>query len=1337
MRAAIPSLLLAGSLSLPDTSFAATTHHYRLDPTFQHEAVADSEGGPDATATALVRGRAGVMAGAFEFEETDPDHLDFGPADAILPSGDFTITLWVKASPDGFDDNERILDCSDGDAFAAMSRGFNFKKQGGTLRVFVGDGTHKSATTSSASALTPDAWHLVAFRFNASSAPGTVNDGLSQVTAIPLGTEPLAPGDVAALTDSVAHAVGSPVTATHLFAGVRPEGTTTPDQAFDGLMDDIRIHDTALTDQQLADLHNENVHPASSLRWIFNIDGDAEGWTGTGISGLSVSGGNLAITSAGNDPWIQSPDHLGLDLTGIDKLFIKARNPTALSNGTIFFQTEADPVYAGNSKGFAVVPNDPGFTTYEIDMSTHPDWQGTLKRLRIDLPNGESAGSEILFDRIAVGESGNRPNVIVMMADDLGWRDVTPNGSVFYETPNVERLAAAGMNFPNAYAANPLCSPTRAGVLTGLYPARVRFNTPSGHVAGVELDPGVPTTGDAYLPSTSVGTRTRLPNGYVTYGELLKQAGYSTAFLGKWHLGMDEYVPDNQGFDLVIGGRQHPGPPGGFFAPFTADSNIPATWPDGSPIVAGDHVNDILAAYAADFIGDHRHQPFLINMWWYDVHAPFEAKTALRDKYTAKKTTNPDPEGRQDSQTMAAMIETMDDGIGTILDKLEELGLRDDTVIVFTSDNGGWMYSWIEEDLAVPTDNHPSRAGKACIWDGGTRVPFIVNWPGEIAEGTTSQDLVNNLDIYATILEIADVPAYDGYSLDSLSLVPSLKGQSPANNGVIFNQFPQSPPATGTFPGVWVRQGDMKLIRFFHGNGAPGDHRYELYDMSVDPGEEHNLAGDHMEPGGLVETLDALISQHLAETDSLVPNFNSNYVPPSFDNWTPNFGVWVQDGDAGAIRMVSNSFLPALDSPDLSALPAPAKIRVVMTSRSYGDGRIWWRFNPGDEWTVPNSTAFAVTHDNTQRTIEIPIAPGAPVAGIRFQPSSGYFQSDVVSIEILDASDQLIEVMSLIDTDGDGMTDSEETLRHRDPGNARDLAFEFNTDGDLQGWSPSNSDNVLIESGTVGGLSTSADPQLQRTGFSFDASQVPDLYVKLRASGNADLQFFWGRQGADAFAAARRLDLPYTGSGDWQYLRIPASTSGLSSEWNGQTITRLRVDPIFLDATTWEVDWIRGTDGDHDGDTLSDAAEGFPNRDTDGDGVEDWADTDSDNDGAPDELESQLGRDPYNAAEEALNADGDPYSDLFEMIAGTDPDDLADQLHLDFTVVPDPGDRIVTATFSGRAGRQYRLLHSPSLQPASWAAVASTSSTTDGTLSLSHLNGDDAGFYSLEVTWPY
>ena len=1098
-------MLLALCAPEPD---AALVHHYRLDETFQHEAIADSAGGADGSSTELLRGRDGMRAGSLELSEADNDSISLGTNSLILPAGDFTATAWIRFSTDGFDDNERILDCSNGDAFGAMSTGFNFKTQNGTLRVFAGDGANKVATDSSASVLAKEQWHLVALRYRASSNPGTANDGLIQVTAIPFTNTVLPAGEIPSVTDGASHNVGTIGSSTVLLAGAPSGAAATAALSFDGRMDDLRIYSTFLSDQELADLYNENISIVSCLRWIFNVDGDREGWTASGTSSDAVAGGDYVLVASGSDPWIQSPDNLGLDLTGIDRIFVKAKNGSASGDASVFFQTLENPSFAGNSVDFVCITNDSGYTVYEVDMTVHTNWHGTLKRLRIDLPNGAAPGDEIRIDRVAVSESGNRPNVIVMLADDLGWRDVTVNGSDYYQTPNVERLATAGMNFPNAHSANPLCSPTRAGILTGLYPARVRVNTPSGHIDDVILDPGVNATADSYLPSTSVGSRSRLPNAYVTYAELMKQTGYSTAFLGKWHLGKDEYIPENQGFDFVIGGRQHSGPPGGYFAPFTGDSNIPATWPDGSPVATDDHVNDILAAWAADFITTSRNQPFLMNMWWYDVHGPFQAKPDVRSNYLGSAGAD----GRQDSPTMAAMIEVMDDGIGAVLDKLDALGLTDDTIIFFTGDNGGWMYSWIPEDLAVPTDNWPSRAGKACIWDGGSHVPFIVSWPGQVAGGTTNSNNVNNLDIYATVLELLNLDPYDGYPIDSFSLVPSLLGQPPANSNTVFVQFPQAPPATGTFPGVWVRQGDWKLIRFFHGNGAQDDHRYELYNMADDPGEESNLAEDNP---ALVAQLDALIEQHLDDTEALVPVVNPNYVPPSFDGWMPNHGVWVQDGTGGRIKMVSNSFLPALDSPNLSARPAPARVRVTMTARSYGDGRIWWKF-PGDsEWLLAQSAGFAVTHDNVERTLEIPISPGAPVAQLRFQPGTGYFETDVLEILVFDSAGGLIESMSMLDTDGDGTTDGDENAVARNPNDPADMAFHFQTDGWFEGWdtNPQNMVGFVVSNGAVQGTTTTADPHFENHAVGFNSAPVPAVTLRMKASANAAVQLYWAPQG--------------------------------------------------------------------------------------------------------------------------------------------------------------------------------------------------------------------------------
>lgn len=1223
-------LFIAASLVAFLSIHAGVVHHYRLDETFQHLPILDSAGAIDgSTPSELLRGRAGVIAGAHDFEESGGDHIDLGPNSALLPADAFTITAWIRYSPEGFDSNERIFDCSDGDAFTAMSSGFNFKAQSGGLRCFVGDSTNTKATANPQNALlSQEQWFLVALRYRVSTAPGTAEDGLLQVTAIPLGADARTASEVTSLTDGVTHNVGDIRSSANLLAGIPSAASVNADLSFDGLMDDIRIHDTVLSDQELADLHNENLAVASCLRWTFSIDGDAEGWTANGVSGSSVTGGDFVITSAGNDPRIESPDNLALDLTGISKVFVHARNGSANDTGAVFFQTDDSPDYVGNRVEFPIVPNDAGYTTYEVDMSADPDWKGTLKRLRIDLPQGASAGSEIRFGRIAVGASGNRPNVIVMMADDLGWRDVSVNGSTFYQTPNVERLADAGVNYPKAHAAHPLCSPTRGALLTGLYPGRLRYNGAAGHVANEILDPGVATGAASDMPSAGAGTRSRLPNAYVTYAELLKKEGYSTAFIGKWHLGRDEYIPDNQGFDFVIGGRQHPGPPGGYFSPFDNDSNIPTTLPDGSPVGSGKHVNDVLAAWAADYIEDNRNRPFLMNMWWYDVHTPFEAKADVRAKYVGQSSDD----GRQRSATMAAMVEVMDDGIGVILDKLEAMGLTDDTIIFFTSDNGGMMYQWISPDGALATDNFPARGAKATVWDGGTRVPFIVNWPGVVSGGTESTDNVNNMSIYSTILDMLDIEPYDGYPVDSITLVPSLLGQPPANNNTVYNMFSQIADPTGTFPAVWVRQGDMKLLRFFNGNGGQGNHRYELYNIALDPGEEDNLADDNP---ALVTQLDALIEQHLIDTDALIPNANPNYIPPAFDGWTPNYGVRVFD-EGGPIRMLSNSYLPALDSPaNLSSKATPAKVEVSMTSRSWGDGRIWWRF-PGDtEWLPAQSTSFSVTHDNTKRTLSIPIAPGAQVQQIRFQPSSGYFETDVDFIRILDSSDNVIEAMPADQGGGDGNvkgdfitsppTASTTTHTFIDltmPITGEDSVYvtatidtNYDTIIDQNGFDLlqilNSSGNQIAGLGESGGGNTTWNASGFLTGPSLDTSQNPDLTVVFRIDQVAEQVFLYINPDLAALESANTPIKSYTDAAGFG--AIPNSIDVIRYAGGGDSPNTLGYSDVRLytgEETPFALsfaDWISG----------------FP-----GVGAETGLDQDPDGDGTDSGVENFFGTDP-------------------------------------------------------------------------------------------------------------
>jgi len=387
------------------------------------------------------------------------------------------------------------------------------------------------------------------------------------------------------------------------------------------------------------------------------------------------------------------------------------------------------------------------------------------------------------------------PNIILIVADDLGWKDSAVYGSDFYRTPAIDRLASEGVLFTDAYSANPLCCPTRASILTGQYPSRLRFTAASGHLAREVLDPQEGTAAPPDKPAIIPKSRTRLPNEYVTYAELLKEAGYATAFVGKWHLGKGKYIPENQGFDVVVGGRHHPGPPppGMFFAPWNIDTI--------KKVKSGTHISDAITNEALDFVRQNSENPFLLNLWFYDVHAPFQAKPKLIDQYEQRVK----PEGDQRSPTMGAMIETMDRNVGRLLDELNRLNIRENTVIIFTSDNGGNMYN--EVDGTTPTNNTPLKSGKGNNYEGGVRVPLIVSVPAQENQGSVSNAIISSVDIYPTILTMAGLPLSPENHIDGVDFSPAIKGES-HNRGPLISHFPHYVPATLNLPNTSVRVGD-------------------------------------------------------------------------------------------------------------------------------------------------------------------------------------------------------------------------------------------------------------------------------------------------------------------------------------------------------------------------------------------------------------------------------------------------------------------------------------------------------------------------------------------------
>ena len=461
-----------------------------------------------------------------------------------------------------------------------------------------------------------------------------------------------------------------------------------------------------------------------------------------------------------------------------------------------------------------------------------------------------------------------QPNVVFILADDLGWSDTTLYGTTkFYQTPNIERLAKRGVTFSRAYSASPLCSPTRSAILTGLSPARTGITTPNCHLPQVILEATVGKSGAPNQKAIQPSPVTRLKTEYRTLAEALKEAGYATGHFGKWHLGSEPYSPLQQGFDVDVPHHPGPGPAGSYVAPWKfADF-------DHDPDIPDQHIEDRMAKEAVAFIEKHRSQPFYLNYWMFSVHAPFDAKKSLIEKHR----TRVDPNNTQRSPTYAAMIESMDDAIGTLLNTLDRLKIADNTIVVFTADNGGNMYNEIDETR--PTSNAPLRGGKATMFEGGTRVPCVVAWPGITLPGTRSDLIVQSEDYYPTIIHGLGLKPEAGQRFDGISILPALKGNA-FSRGAIFQYFPHNPGVPDWLPpAVSVHRGDWKLIRIFHG-GESNAHRYLLFNLRDDLSEKTNLASQKPE---LVSELDGLITTFLNETKAVVPIPNPAFDPAKYD----------------------------------------------------------------------------------------------------------------------------------------------------------------------------------------------------------------------------------------------------------------------------------------------------------------------------------------------------------------------------------------------------------------------------------------------------------------------
>ena len=420
-----------------------------------------------------------------------------------------------------------------------------------------------------------------------------------------------------------------------------------------------------------------------------------------------------------------------------------------------------------------------------------------------------------------------KPNIIVILADDLGQRDLGCYGSTFYETPNLDRLAKEGARFTDAYAACPVCSPTRASIMTGQWPQRTGITD----YIGAAMTPDKWNRNTKSLPAPYSD---RLALDAPTLAKAMKGAGYATFFAGKWHLGPEGWWPEDQGFDVNMGGTHIGAPNAGkkYFSPY---GNPRLT--DGPP---GEYLAYRLADETTAFIEQHKDKPFFAYLSCYSVHTPLMSPQDLRLKYEKKRKElglapkwghefERDVRLVQEHAVYAGMVEAMDIAVGKVLTKLDELGLTENTLVIFTSDNGG-----LSTSENSPTSNLPLRAGKGWMYEGGIREPFIVRWPSVLKAGSVMNTPISSPDIFPTLLEAVHAKPKPGQLLDGVSLLPVFKGETLPERP-LFWHYPHYGNQGGA-PGAAIRRGDWKLIEWQE------DGQVELFNLANDISEANNLA---------------------------------------------------------------------------------------------------------------------------------------------------------------------------------------------------------------------------------------------------------------------------------------------------------------------------------------------------------------------------------------------------------------------------------------------------------------------------------------------------------------
>lgn len=646
-------------------------------------------------------------------------------------------------------------------------------------------------------------------------------------------------------------------------------------------------------------------------------------------------------------------------------------------------------------------------------------------------------------------------NVVLILADDLGWADTTLYGKTsLYETPNIQRLAARGMTFSNAYA-SPICSPTRASIMTGKNPARHGMTAPAAHLETERYEATVGETGPPHQKSTNVKSSTRLDTAIPMLGQVLSDAGYTTGHFGKWHLGREPHSPLERGFEVDIPHWWGPGPKSSYLAPWGYEN---AKFKEGKP---GDHIEDRMAQEAVAWLKRREpEKPFFMNYWQFSVHAPFGAKPELIEKYRKKlgnevaglsastvreqrlQTHKPETGLPQQSPTYAAMVHSLDDAVGSLLDAIDTEGLTDDTIIIFYSDNGGNIHCGIEETAAAGdkyitpiTSNHPLRGGKGGIHEGGVRVPAVVVWPGVTEPGSRSDVRIQAIDLYPTILEMLNVAIPAEHVIDGVNFEKALRGES-MYRGPMFTHVPGHGNTPHWLPpSMSVHHHDWKLIRTFH-YGDDGQHQYRLYNLREDIGENHNLAITHPEK---VKELDQLIENYITTGKVVVPLQNPKFDPARYDasligvqagglKMPPTFQRAGQTKSAGKLKPTRNSssetvrgwsgrntkmavindvlhLTPTGKKPFITnakvRAQGPAQFRVRIRTKANGTAKVQWRTDRQTTFPTDSQTASLEVESGDWRELGVPLATEDQVVHVRFFLPS---QKQAVEIDWLEVT---------------------------------------------------------------------------------------------------------------------------------------------------------------------------------------------------------------------------------------------------------------------------------------------------------------------------------------------